>query len=51
VGELSLGERFCRPPAFANGGYARGAMADLLSGEEEGPMCQALAPEGRSRGR
>ena len=28
--ELRLGERFCGPPATANGGYACGAIAELL---------------------
>jgi hypothetical protein len=35
VGELCLGERFCGPPASANGGYACGAIAELLSGGVE----------------
>jgi hypothetical protein len=35
LGELRLGERFCGPPASANGGYACGAIAELLSGEVE----------------
>jgi hypothetical protein len=32
VAELRLGERFCGPPASANGGYACGAIAELLGG-------------------
>lgn len=28
VAELRLGERFCGPPASANGGYACGAIAE-----------------------
>jgi hypothetical protein len=35
VAELSLGERFCGPPTSANGGYACGAIAELLSGGVE----------------
>ncbi len=35
VAELRLGERFCGPPASANGGYACGAIAELLSGGVE----------------
>jgi hypothetical protein len=35
VAELRLGERFCGPPASANGGYACGAIAELLSGGAE----------------
>jgi hypothetical protein len=30
VAELRLEERFCGPPATANGGYAWGAIAELL---------------------
>jgi hypothetical protein len=33
--ELRLGERFCGPPASANGGYACGAIAELLGGGVE----------------
>jgi hypothetical protein len=33
--ELRLGERFCGPPATANGGYARGTIAGLLGGGVE----------------
>jgi hypothetical protein len=33
--ELLLGERFNGPPASANGGYACGAIAELLGGEVE----------------
>jgi hypothetical protein len=33
--ELRLGGRFCGPPASANGGYACGAIAELLGGEVE----------------
>jgi hypothetical protein len=32
VAELRLEERFCGPPASANGGYACGAIAELLGG-------------------
>ena len=35
VAELRLGERFCGPPATANGGYACGAIAELLGGGVE----------------
>jgi hypothetical protein len=35
VTELRLGGRFCGPPATANGGYACGAIAELLGGEVE----------------
>jgi hypothetical protein len=35
VAELRLGERFCGPRASANGGYACGAIAELLSGGVE----------------
>jgi hypothetical protein len=35
VAELRLGERFCGPPASANGGYACGAIAELLGGGVE----------------
>jgi hypothetical protein len=35
VAGLRLGERFCGPPATANGGYACGAIAELLSGGVE----------------
>jgi hypothetical protein len=35
VAELRLGERFCGPPATANGGFACGAIAELLSGGVE----------------
>ena len=34
VAELRLEERFCGPPATANGGYACGAIAELLGGVE-----------------
>ena len=34
VAELHLEERFCGPPATANGGYACGAIAELLGGVE-----------------
>ena len=30
LAELRLEERFCGPPATANGGYACGAIAQLL---------------------
>ena len=35
VAELRLGERFCGPPATANGGDACGAIAELLGDEVE----------------
>jgi hypothetical protein len=35
LAELSLGERFCGPLASANGGYACGAIAELLGGGVE----------------
>jgi hypothetical protein len=35
VAELRLGERFCGPAATANGGYACGTIAELLSGGVE----------------
>ena len=35
VAELRLEERFCGPPATANGGYACGAIAELLGGGVE----------------
>jgi hypothetical protein len=35
VAELRLGERFCGPPATANGGYACGAIAEQLGGGVE----------------
>ena len=35
LAELRLEERFCGPPASANGGYACGAIAELLGGEVE----------------
>jgi hypothetical protein len=35
LAELRLEERFCGPPASANGGYACGAIAGLLGGEVE----------------
>jgi hypothetical protein len=35
VAELRLGERYCGPPATANGGYACGSIAGLLGGEVE----------------
>jgi hypothetical protein len=35
LAELRLGERFCGPPATANGGYACGAIAELLGGGVE----------------
>ena len=35
VAELCLEERFCGPPASANGGYACGAIAELLGDEVE----------------
>jgi hypothetical protein len=35
MAELRLGERFCGPPASANGGYACGAIAELLGGGVE----------------
>jgi hypothetical protein len=35
VAELRLGERFCGPAASANGGYACGAIAELLGGGVE----------------
>jgi hypothetical protein len=35
VAELRLGERFCGPPASANGGYACGSIAGLLGGGVE----------------
>ena len=35
VAELCLGERFCGPPASADGGYACGAIAGLLGGGVE----------------
>ena len=34
VAELRLEERFCGPPAAVNGGYACGAIAELLGGVE-----------------
>jgi hypothetical protein len=35
VAGLRLGERFCGPPASANGGYACGSIAGLLGGGVE----------------
>jgi len=35
VAELRLEERFCGPPATANGGYACGIIAELLGGDVE----------------
>ena len=35
MAELRLGERFCGPPATVNGGYACGAIAELLGGGVE----------------
>jgi hypothetical protein len=35
VAELSFGERFCGPAGSANGGYACGAIAELLGGGVE----------------
>ena len=35
LAELRLEERFCGPPATANGGYACGAIAELLGGGVE----------------
>lgn len=35
LAELRLGERFCGPPASTNGGYACGAIAELLGGGVE----------------
>ena len=35
VAELRLEERFCGPPASANGGYACGIIAELLGGDVE----------------
>ena len=35
LAELRLEERFCGPPATANGGYACGAIAELLGDEVE----------------
>jgi hypothetical protein len=35
VAELNLGEQLCGPPATANGGYACGAIAELLGGGPE----------------
>jgi hypothetical protein len=43
VGELRLGERFCGPPASANGGYACGAIGELVSGEVEVTLCRPEA--------
>jgi hypothetical protein len=34
-GRARLGERFCGPPGSANGGYACGAIAELLGGGVE----------------
>jgi hypothetical protein len=47
VAELRLEERFCGPPASANGGYACGAIAELLGGEVEVALRRPL-PLGRS---
>jgi hypothetical protein len=46
VAELRLGERFCGPPASANGGYACGAIAELLGDEVEVTLRRPL-PLGR----
>ena len=35
VAGLRLEERFCGPPATANGGYACGIIAELLGGDVE----------------
>jgi hypothetical protein len=43
VAELRLEERFCGPPATANGGYACGAIAELLGGVEVDPAPPATA--------
>jgi hypothetical protein len=46
VGELRLGERFCGPPASANGGYACGAIVELLSGGVEVTLRRPPLPGG-----
>jgi hypothetical protein len=45
--ELRLGERFCGPPGSANGGYACGAIAELLGGGVEVTL-RRPPPLGRS---
>jgi hypothetical protein len=45
VAELRLEERFCGPPATANGGSAYGAIAELLGGVEV--TLRRLPPLGR----
>jgi hypothetical protein len=46
VAGLRLGERFCGPPASANGGYACGSIAGLLGGGVEVTLRHPL-PLGR----